>query len=213
MRSKIDSKVQKIPHGNEDKIGVVKFQNFANFAAIYPEYRYVFVGDSGQADALTAQLMLTTELAEASSGVITTFIHDLRQSDEDERSVSPAFRGLPTPLIIDKTSPAGRGVIVFRNYIQAATIAFVHSKSLENLITAESLACITRVALGQLLEIDFQAEGKEASGQRLRKQYLEDAREAVKLLTFGTSRLSSPEDDMAEICGILDSLSGGKSWL
>ncbi len=160
VRSKIDSKVQKIPHGNEDKIGVVKFQNFANFAAIYPEYRYVFVGDSGQADALTAQLMLTTELAEASSGVITTFIHDLRQSDEDERSVSPAFRGLPTPLIIDKTSPAGRGVIVFRNYIQAATIAFVHSKSLENLITAESLACITRVALGQLLEIDFQAEGK-----------------------------------------------------
>src|SRR4030095_2607503 len=51
-RSKLDACVDAIPHGQEDEIGVVKFKNFTNFAAVYPEYRYVFVGDSGQADAL-----------------------------------------------------------------------------------------------------------------------------------------------------------------
>ena len=68
----------KIPHGQEDEIGKVKFENLSRFSAVYPEYRYVFVGDSGQADALTAQLMVTKESTEGTSRVVTTFIHNLR---------------------------------------------------------------------------------------------------------------------------------------
>lgn len=204
VRAKLGSIVENIPHGKEDEIGVVKFENFANFAAVYPEYRYVFVGDSGQADALTAQLLLTTGLAEGSSRVITTFVHDLRQFDEDERSVSPAFRGLRADLIIERTSPTGRGVIVFRNYIEAAIIAYMHSESLGNLITADSLARITRAALRQFQAIDFQAEGKEGSGQRLRKQYREDAEEACTLLTLATPGPLSREEDVTGIRRLLE---------
>ena len=35
-------------HGQEDKIGQVKHANFLAFASVYPEYRFVFVGDSGR---------------------------------------------------------------------------------------------------------------------------------------------------------------------
>jgi len=52
LRAELDPLSDKIPHGQEEKIGEVKFENFARFSEVYPEYRYVFVGDSGQADAL-----------------------------------------------------------------------------------------------------------------------------------------------------------------
>jgi len=52
-------------------------------------------------------------------------------------------------------------VIVFRNYIDAAVVAYIHSATLEHLISVEGLASITRSALRQFQEIDFQ--GKEAS--------------------------------------------------
>lgn len=51
---KLEPLSDEIGHDQEDAIGRVKFTNFGNFSSVYPEYRYVFVGDSGQADALTA---------------------------------------------------------------------------------------------------------------------------------------------------------------
>ena len=160
----------------------MKFENFARFSEVYPEYRYVFVGDSGQADALTAQLMVTQGSTEGTSRVVTTFIHDLRQSEDDAKSASPTFRNLRSDVLIRKMSATGRGVIVFRNYIDAAVVAHMHSATLENLVTAEGLARITKAALKEFQEIDFQ--GKTISGKRLREQYRQDAEEACKLLTM-----------------------------
>jgi hypothetical protein len=202
MRANLDLLCDEIPHGEEDKIGEVKFENFSRFSAVYPEYRYVFVGDSGQADALTAQLMVTKGLTEGTSRVVTTFIHDLRPSEDDEKSASPIFRNLRSDVLIRKTSAAGRGVIVFRNYIDAAIVAHIHSATLENLVTAEGLARITKAALKEFQEIDFQ--GREASGKRLRAQYRQDAEEAYKLLTMGSPRPSPLEEDVREIRRILD---------
>jgi hypothetical protein len=157
----------------------VKFKNLGKFAEVYPEYRYVFVGDSGQADALTARLMLTERSREGSSRVVTTFIHDLRRSENDQRSTSPTFRSLPADLLVTKTSPTGRGVIAFRNYIEAALIAHTHSATLQNLVSAEGLARITRAALTQFHAIDFQdlAESRErltVSGGRRRGSHAPD---------------------------------------
>ncbi len=202
LRAELDPLSDKIPHGQEEKIGEVKFENFSRFSEVYPEYHYVFVGDSGQADALTAQLMVTRASPEGTSRVVTTFIHDLRQADNDEHSVSPAFRNLSAEIVIKKTSTTGRGVIVFRNYIDAAIVAHMHSATLENLITAEGLARITRAALKEFQDIDFQ--GKEASGKRLREQYRQDAEEAYKLLAMGPPRPSPLEKDVREIRGILN---------
>jgi hypothetical protein len=69
------------------------------------------------------------------------------------------------------------GVIVFRNYIQAAVLAHLHARGL---VTADSLARITRSALEEFDAIDF---GDHASQKpRLAEQYRQDARDALLLL-------------------------------
>src|SRR5262245_28347381 len=193
LRARLDHVSDEVPDGQEAQIGRVKFENFVKFAALYPEYRIAFVGDSGQADALTAQLMLTETAAGESSRVVTTFIHDLRPSDGNERSASRAFRALPPDLVVGRTSATGRGVIVFRNYIEAALIAHAHSATLQNLVTAEELARVTRAALEQFQSNDF--KGHEASGQRLRAQYRQDAEEAVVLLAKAPQPTSALDTD------------------
>jgi hypothetical protein len=169
----------KVPHDQEDKIATVKFENFLLFSRVYPEYRYVFIGDSGQADALTAQLMITGQSSGAGR-VITTFIHDLRESGQDERAISQTFRNLRNDILITKSSASGRGVIVFRNYIAAAVVAHTHSRTLEKLISAEDLAQITLSALEQFGRIEFVSA---ASRARLREQYRQDAEDACNVLT------------------------------
>ena len=114
--------------------------------------------------------------------MVTTFIHDLTKA-------SPTFRGLPPEIVVKKTSANGRGVIVFRNYIDAAVIAHMHSKTLGDLITAEELAEITQKALTQFQAIKSTAG--EPTVTRLRNEYRQDAEEAYKLLTTG-SREPSP---------------------
>lgn len=201
-RANLDLLSDEIPHGQEDKIGKVKFENFSKFSKVYPEYRYVFVGDSGQADPLTAQLMATSGSTDGVSRVVTTFIHDLRQSEGDDRSASPTFRSLPPNVLIGKTSATGRGVIVFRNYINAAIVAHMHSATLENLVAAEGLARITMAALNEFQAINFQ--GKEDSGVRLRKQYRQDAEEAYALLRKAPSMPSPLEKTVTDIRRLLD---------
>ncbi|MEK6287730.1 MAG: hypothetical protein AABO57_18590 [Acidobacteriota bacterium] len=184
----------KIPHGQEDKIGQVKFSNFSEFAQVYPEYRFVFVGDSGQADALTAQLMVTQNSTDEASRVLTTFIHDIRRSESDAESASNSFASLlqHQDLLVSETSASGRGVIVFRNYIQAAVVAYTHSATLGDLVTAEELATITKAALEQFLEIVGKETG-DAFG-RLREEYRQDAERAYQLLMSASPKPSAVGD-------------------
>jgi hypothetical protein len=158
----------------EREIGLVKFNNFKRYAQVYPEYRFVFFGDSGQADALTARRMVTDE--SVSSRVVTTFIHDLGPDDD---SRSPTFRELPDDLRITKTQTpsSGPGVIVFRNHIQAAVLAHMH---LSDLVTAAALARVTKAALGEFRRIDFQ--DPRGCKVRLEAEYREDAEDAIRLL-------------------------------
>jgi hypothetical protein len=89
-------------------------------------------------------------------------------------------------------------VIVFRNYIEAALIAHAHLESLNNLITAASLARITRAALEGLEKIDFQAVD-EASRKRLHGQYGEDAAEAFRRLKLLPGLAPACEEDVRAI--------------
>lgn len=181
-RDRFEALSDQVGHDQEDAIGRVKFTNFGNFSAVYPEYRYVFVGDSGQADALTAGLMVTRPSPAGTARVVTTFIHDLRS--DDGRSASASFRALPPELVVGRASASGRGVIVFRNYIEAALIAHRHSATLGDLITAEELGTVTQVALEGFRKLIFPPE-LAASRQRLRDQYRQDAEEALTLLPPG----------------------------
>lgn len=168
-----------LPNGQEDKIAEVKFTNFLFFASVYPEYRFVFVGDSGQADALTAQRILESGEVDGGPRVITTFIHDLKDKQNRTRPPSPAFNRLPSTLRVNRASPNGRGVIVFRNYIDAAVIAFMHRTTLMNLITADELVAVTVAALKE-----FETAGIDdvALRESLRREYHEDANTAADLL-------------------------------
>ena len=179
IRDRFEPLSDHVGHGQEDAIGRVKFTNFGNFSRVYPEYRYVFVGDSGQADALTAGLMVTRTEPAGATRVVTTFIHDLRM--EDGRAASASFRALPPELIVGRASAGGRGVIVFRNYVEAAVIAHRHGATLGDLITAAELARITSAALAAFLAIVFPPE-LAASRQRLRDQYRQDGEEAADLV-------------------------------
>lgn len=155
----------------------------------------MFVGDSGQADAMTAQLMVTSA---SGKGVITTFIHDLRQDKRDEKFVSSTFKDLDNDIIVTQESRNGRGVIVFRNYIQAAVIAYKHSAALDGLVTAKELATITRSALDQFLSINFKE--KDDSRKILQEQYRVDAEEACAFL----EETQSSGDDVKQIRQVLN---------
>jgi hypothetical protein len=202
-RDKLEPLSDKIDLDQEDAIGRVKFTNFGNFSSVYPEYRYVFVGDSGQADALTAGLMVTKTSLEGTARVVTTFIHDLRQAD-DNKAASASFRALSPDLVVGRTSPTGHGVIVFRNYIEAAVIAHRHSTTLGDLITAEELARITGAALQAFQTIQFIGPELEASKQRLREQYRQNAEEAVALLASTPTRSPALDGAAAEIQCVLN---------
>jgi hypothetical protein len=170
---------KRVPFDDEDEIGETKFANCQDFSAVFPEYRYVFVGDSGQADALTAQLLTKGTLSPHATNPVTTFIHDLRQSASDERSISPAFRRLTSDDLVREPPASGRGVIVFRNYLHAATIAFVHADTLDGIITADELATIAKAALA-----DFERAAPTAPARKvLEAQYKADAQRAATLLT------------------------------
>lgn len=173
------------PHEQEDKIGKVKAKNFEKFARAYPEYHYVFVGDSGQADALTARLLLTDAPEPARSRVVTTFIHELRTPDHVSVRKSHAFDKVPSNLLVNEHSASGRGVVVFRNYIRAAVLAYKHRATLCDLMTADELANVTEAALVQFKE--QAGDIKDGARVRLRQEYAEDAVEAEQLLIAASS--------------------------
>lgn len=207
LRAKLEPLSGDLPDGQERRIGVVKFSSFSRFARIYPEYDFVFVGDSGQADALTALLMISDESDEGAARIVTTFIHDLRESDNDRRRASPAFRGLPSGVLVDASSTSGRGVIVFRNYVDAAIQAHLHAPTLDDLITAEELAAVTRAGLEEFHQLDFGE--RKTSRRKLTREYREDGEKALELLTAVRPATDRLEDEAGEIRRLLDQFSPG----
>lgn len=159
----------------EQAIGEVKYQNFRRYAAVYPEYRFVFFGDSGQADALTADRMLDDE--QLSKRVVATFIHDLRSGsvDDDQEVASPSF------LEVEKDPPPK--LFISRNYIHAALQAYVETDV--ELISSEHLASITEIALEQFSKIASPQDG-------LAQQYQDDAERVCEIL-----KKSSTEETVA----------------
>jgi hypothetical protein len=165
------------PLTKEQDIAKKKFSNFLAFAGAYPDYDYVFVGDSGQADGLAADLMVTTKAA-WSTRVRTTFIHALKDTSNRQPENSPTFDQLKPTLRISRDSASGRGVIVFGNYIEAAAIAYAQRASLKDLITADELVAVTVAALA-----DFEVAGVAGSTRELlRGEYRAAAVVAADLL-------------------------------
>lgn len=175
MRSLFSNSNDTVSHRNEDKIGEVKFKNFVEYSQVYPEYEYVFVGDSGQADSITATKMVLNGHEEWTDRVLIAFIHDLNENP------SHSFQNIQDDLKVTDKSSNPRGIVVFRNYIDAATVAFSHSDKLGDLITADELGQIVLGALEKLKDIQFSHEQGDWK-QQLYREYKEDAYRAVAQL-------------------------------
>jgi len=101
-------------------VGQRKFNKFFTYSRLYPEYRYIFVGDNGQGDLLAAEMMV-----QALPEVLGCFIHE----------VQPISRTLTSLEKPDRVAWAAKRIFFFRTYVGAAIAAFN-----EQLINVEALA-------------------------------------------------------------------------
>mmetsp|Transcript_36281 Transcript_36281/g.82190 ORF Transcript_36281/g.82190 Transcript_36281/m.82190 type:complete len:561 (-) Transcript_36281:238-1920(-) len=107
--------------------GYQKLRCFASFAELYPEYKFVFVGDNGQADVLAAELM-----QQHSDQVLGCFMHE----------VAPIQATLTTKDTPTYETWKASGILFFRTYVGAALSAYQ-----ADLISLESLAGVAKEAV------------------------------------------------------------------
>lgn len=119
-----------------------KYENFERYLALFPEYDFVFVGDSGQGDAVFGR-KLVQEHGEVVRGV---FIHDVVGTPPEERERWRA-----------------EGVVFFDTYVGAALEAWHRG-----LIQAEGLRRVIEQARSSLRQIEFGDDAMRSA--RVREQ-------------------------------------------
>ena len=108
-----------------------KLAQFRRYRALYPEYGFVFVGDSGQGDAVFARAAL-------GEGLDLALIHDVKGLDARSRAAL-----------------AGAGVYVFDTYLGAAARAYERQR-----ISRAGLVRVASAALRELRQIDFASDAQ-----------------------------------------------------
>lgn len=129
-----------------------KFQNWEQLGQLYPEYGSVFIGDSGQGDALFG-----ARAAGANGDLRAVFIHDVTGLDATARA-----------------DFATQGVFIFDTYVGAAAQAFK-----QGLITAEGLERVMTSASRELGEVHFDQADQRAARQAELDRDLALAREML----------------------------------
>ncbi len=86
-----------------------KYDNLDRYRQVFPEYRFVFVGDSGQGDATFGERILK----DFPDDVVAVFIHDVVNPEEGKEPVPDAERQVA----------AERSLYYFDSYPEAAAIA------------------------------------------------------------------------------------------
>jgi hypothetical protein len=114
-----------------------KFDNFVELLAIYPEYGFVFVGDSGQGDVFFGERLL----GEHPSSIRLVLIHDVVATPDERRA-----------------EHARRGVIFFDTYVGAAIVACN-----AGLIQREGLERVARAAEADLEAVIFEDDATRAA--------------------------------------------------
>eukprot|EP00403_Amphidinium_massartii_P000584 CAMPEP_0178376262 /NCGR_PEP_ID=MMETSP0689_2-20121128/3311_1 /TAXON_ID=160604 /ORGANISM="Amphidinium massartii, Strain CS-259" /LENGTH=833 /DNA_ID=CAMNT_0019996277 /DNA_START=50 /DNA_END=2552 /DNA_ORIENTATION=- len=135
--------------------GYQKVRCFTQYAELYPEYKFVFVGDNGQADVLAAELM-----QQHSDQVLGCFMQE----------VIPIEETLSTLDAPDVAKWKAKGIHFFQSYVGAALSAHA-----ADLISAESLASVARDAVQ-----DYYVEMHER-----RLAYLANRSKALNLFSDG----------------------------
>jgi hypothetical protein len=114
------------------RIAEKKFDNFSRYAQLYPEYGFVFTGDSGQGDVAFGEQMLAAH----PDAVRAVFIHDVVATPEDTRK---AWRA--------------RRIFFFDTYVGAAVEAYEMG-----VIARDGVARVARAAREELEKVPFTSE-------------------------------------------------------
>lgn len=138
---------------SHDAIAAGKLENFRRFQRLYPEYRFVFTGDSGQADAIFGAA-IAEQYPEAVAGV---FIHDVVATPEAARA-----------------EWLEKGVVFFDTYAGVAVAA--HQRGL---ISLDGLHGVTLATSQQMSQVAFESA---ASRQARRAELERDLRRANERL-------------------------------
>ncbi len=117
-----------------------KYESFERYLALYPEYDFVFVGDSGQGDAVFGRRMVQ----EHSEVVRAVFIHDVVGTPPEERE-----RWL------------AQGVVFFDTYVGAAVEAWRRG-----LVQAAGVRRVIEQARSSLRRIEFEDSEQRAARER-----------------------------------------------
>jgi hypothetical protein len=129
-----------------------KYDNWQQVNQLYPEYGSVFIGDSGQGDAIFG-----AKAAGANADMRGVFIHNVTGLDA-----------------AGKADFAKKGVFVFDTYVGAATEAFK-----KGLITADGLERVMSSASRELTDVHFDKPEQKAARQADLDRDLTTAREAL----------------------------------
>ena len=121
--------------GNQN-IANKKVDNFSEYKQQYPEYGYVFVGDSGQGDVMAAQKMLEMDKTQSVRGA---FIHDVVNTPQAKRD---EYRK--------------QGVVFFDSYVGAAAEAFD-----KGLIHRDGMVRIAQSAISEFKAVKFDSEAQK----------------------------------------------------
>ena len=66
---------QFVVQGDSEPLAVKKFENFCEYLALYPEFSFIFIGDNGQGDVRTAEMVLSDP--RYSGNLQRTYIHEV----------------------------------------------------------------------------------------------------------------------------------------
>ncbi|WP_394824570.1 phosphatase domain-containing protein [Pendulispora albinea] len=120
-----------------DRIAAQKYENFVQFHALYPDHRFVFIGDSGQGDIAFGEKLL----AHPSESVRAVFIHDVVATPEPRR------REL-----------GDRRIHLFDTYTGAAVAAHACG-----VLAAEEMLPVARAATDEMARIPFSSNAQRAA--------------------------------------------------
>jgi hypothetical protein len=146
---------------SKEAMGEKKVENFALLKGLYPEYNFVFTGDSGQGDVLFARAM-RRDFADI---VPATFIHDVWLKDGPK--TKPA----------EREEMAGVGVFFFDTYLGAITEAFI-----QGLLTPERAVRAVQQTMADFSELSMAAFGSEQSQKAYGKRLARDLTAFKELL-------------------------------
>lgn len=133
-----------------------KYENFVEYRRLFPEYGFVFCGDSGQGDAIFGERIR----ADFPGDVRAVFIHDVVDTSDADRA-----RWL------------ARGVRLVDTWVAAAAQA-----CREGLLPADGLRRVIDAAEAEFEQVDFGRARNPAAARDLQERFARDVADARALL-------------------------------